>query len=105
MPEFIYPDFLKLDVQGYELEVLKGGCQALRSAECALLETSVLSFNSGAPKIAEVVGFMSQEGFAIIDVAEMVYRRDRALLQMDLVFGRLGSPWIPSGRLTHENWG
>jgi len=35
-------DFLKLDVQGYELEVLKGGTDVLQQAEVVLMEVSLL---------------------------------------------------------------
>lgn len=40
-------DFLKLDVQGYELEVLAGASIALKSCEFVLMEASLIPVNSG----------------------------------------------------------
>ena len=40
--DFEQPAFLKLDVQGYELEVLKGGGKTLRHAEVVLMEVNLL---------------------------------------------------------------
>ena len=37
------PDFIKIDTQGYELEILKGGLNTLKHAEMVLLEVSLLN--------------------------------------------------------------
>src|SRR5438876_187514 len=37
-------DFLKLDVQGFELQVLKGSTETLRSCDAVLLEVSFFPF-------------------------------------------------------------
>jgi FkbM family methyltransferase len=39
------PVLLKVDVQGYELEVLRGGARTLALAEVVLLEVSLLEYN------------------------------------------------------------
>jgi FkbM family methyltransferase len=87
------PEFLKLDVQGYELEVLRGGEEALAGARGALLEVSFTEFASGVPLVAEVVAFMAQRGFVWYD-AMGIYRslEDDALLQMDAMFLRREDP-------------
>jgi FkbM family methyltransferase len=46
---------LKLDVQGYELEVLKGAEKVLQSTELVCMEVSLLNYNSGAPLMPEVI--------------------------------------------------
>lgn len=86
------PYFLKLDVQGYELEVLRGAEQLLSNTEAALLEVSLLEYNLGAPLFAEVVAFMSSRGFVVYDIAGF-YRResDDALYMVDLLFVRVNS--------------
>ncbi len=97
--EFAAPDFVKVDVQGYELEVLKGGRKALQSAEAALLEVNLLEIYEGAPLLHEALCFMASEGFRAYDVCTL-YRRplDRALWQMDMIFARDGSPLVSSKR-------
>ena len=41
------PQFMKLDVQGFELEVLKGATKMLQAAEVVLLEVSFTRFFPG----------------------------------------------------------
>lgn len=83
------PDFLKLDVQGYELQVLSGANAVLRAAEAVMMEVSLIEINAGAPLFAEVVSFMADRGFEVADIME-IHRRplDRATNQVDLFFVR-----------------
>ena len=62
------PLFLKLDVQGYELEVLKGGGDTLDNAEVVLMEVALLTYNKGAPLMPEVLAFMDDRGFTPYDI-------------------------------------
>lgn len=86
------PYFMKLDVQGFELEVLRGAERVLANTEVAQLEVSLLPYNEGAPLLAEVVAFMRERGFIAYDVCGF-YRRetDDALYMLDLLFAREGS--------------
>ncbi len=81
------PQFIKLDVQGFELEVLKGGAKALRDCDGVLLEVNFFEFLPGAATFAETVSFFSDRDFVLYDVAG-IFRRpsDDALCQMDAVF-------------------
>jgi len=79
---------IKLDVQGYEIEVLKGGGEILRRAEVAILEASLLPFNDGAPLFAEVVRFMDDAGFATYEFCSVFRRTDQAQVQVDVFFVR-----------------
>jgi hypothetical protein len=81
------PLFLKLDVQGAELDILKGGGKALSLAELIQLEVPFASYNEGAPTAAEVVAFMDSRGFVLFDVVGFVRYRDD-LLQADFLFVR-----------------
>ncbi len=82
-------DFMKLDVQGAELDVLRGGLEALRSAQYVLMEVAISDYNRGAPNAGEVISFMTGHGFAIRDIAD-VKRRGRGgpVNQMDILFAR-----------------
>ena len=52
-----FPDFIKADVQGAELDVLRGGRDALVNAGLVLLECLLVEYNVGAPTIDEYVLF------------------------------------------------
>ena len=86
------PLMLKVDVQGYELEVLRGGARTLARADVVLLEVSLLEYNQGAPLMPEVVAFMNSAGFVPYDVCGQFRREtDTALCQIDIMFVRRDS--------------
>lgn len=96
---FPQPGLIKLDVQGYELEVLRGGAQTLAGAEVVLMEVNLLPIYEGAPLLHETVAFMSDGGFRAYDICSAMRRPlDDALFQTDMIFVRHDSPIIASKR-------
>lgn len=86
------PIFLKLDVQGYELEILKGGAKTLGRSEVVLMEVSLLEYNKGAPSIREVIDFMWRNDFVAYDICGVLRREtDLAVFQIDIIFTRTDS--------------
>lgn len=83
--------FLKIDAQGAELEILAGGEATLRRASLVQLEASVANYNEGAPTLREVLAFMEERGFAMLDMAGRS-RIQEYLVQMDLLFVPSDSP-------------
>ncbi len=83
--------FLKIDAQGAELDVLRGGEATL--ARCALvqLEVSVMRYNEGAPTMLEVLAFMDARGFSPIEISGRT-RIQGHLVQLDLIFAPADSP-------------
>lgn len=80
-------DLIKIDTQGYELEILKGGQNVLSSAQCVLLEVSLLGIYKEAPLVAEVIAYMKQNGFVLYDICSLMRRPyDKALFQSDFMF-------------------
>jgi FkbM family methyltransferase len=93
-----FPEFLKLDVQGFELEVLKGGAKSLAHAEFCLMEVSLLDLDS-TPLILELMNYMDSKGFQAYDICQFMRRPyDRALYQIDLLFIRKTSKLIAERR-------
>ena len=83
---------LKLDVQGFELEVLRGGKRALGLSEVVIIEVALIPYNEGAPLFAEVVAFMNEAGFVAFDFCGQLRREsDSALFQTDVAFVRRDS--------------
>jgi len=95
------PTLLKIDAQGYELEILRGATRTLSKCEGVLLEIAIIEINVGAPLLHEVVAFMKKIGFIASEVLE-IHRRplDRALSQIDVLFVREGSRLLEDRRFT-----
>jgi len=51
-------DFAKLDTQGSELDIIKGGLKTLTTCKYLLLEVSTKYYNEGIPLKNEIVNFM-----------------------------------------------
>ncbi|QNN43019.1 FkbM family methyltransferase [Pedobacter roseus] len=84
---FCKPDFIKIDTQGFELEILKGAAKTLQSAKAVLLEVSFLNIYKGAPLASEVIAFMKKNSFVVYDICSLMRRPyDRALFQSDFLF-------------------
>ena len=97
-------DFVKLDVQGYELEVLRGAARVMEQARAIFLETSLVPVNNGCPLTHEVIQFMDAGGFRLLDFCSQTRRRDGVLWQTDLMFVKTGSPLVPEPVLDGGNW-
>lgn len=81
------PYLIKVDVQGAELDVLKGADVTLTQADYVLLEVSLFHFFKDGPSFGDVVAYMKDKGFVPYDLYEMQYRPlDHALAQVDIAF-------------------
>lgn len=86
------PDLVKIDVQGYELEVLQGCMRCLGKTDMFVIETSLFHPLGHRPSFYKVVELMEAYGYDIYDVADLKYRADGALAQIDVCFLRNQSP-------------
>lgn len=83
---------LKLDLQGWELEALKGAERTLKQIEVILTEVSFFA-QAYEPPIETLVGFLDERGFALHDIAALAARRrDNRGHQGDFLFVRRDSP-------------
>jgi FkbM family methyltransferase len=97
--DFEHASFLKLDVQGYELAVLRGAERLLCSVEAVMMEVNLIAIYQGAPLAHDVVSYMATRGFRVYDVCTFFRRPyDNALWQMDVIFVRATSPLMESTR-------
>jgi FkbM family methyltransferase len=93
------PELIKLDVQGAELDVLRGGLKALESVQFIVSEVSLYHLRDDMPLAFQMWQWLEERGFALYDVVSMLRREtDDALLQMDFVFVR------KSNALFRDTW-
>lgn len=89
---FSKSQLIKLDVQGYELEALKGASLILNYVEAIIMEVSLIPFIPGAPLFIEVIQSLHDMGFCLYDICTAIRRpKDQALWQIDAVFVRYSS--------------
>jgi FkbM family methyltransferase len=78
---------LKVDVQGFELEVLEGAGDFLSNIDVVILEVSFYKFLKGCPEFFEIMEYMKKRGFVVYDIFGGINRPlDNALAQKDFVF-------------------
>jgi hypothetical protein len=93
---FADAQFIKLDLQGHELDALDGAGDLFGHCEVFLVEVSWLRIGE-VPLMHEVVGVFVDKGYQPYDILGHNYRRrDRALWQTDIMFVRGDSPLIGS---------
>jgi FkbM family methyltransferase len=82
------PVFIKLDLQGYELQALAGSERTLAKTEVILAEVSFFA-QAYEPPILELMTWLERKGFVLYDIAALSARaRDGRARQGDFIFVR-----------------
>lgn len=79
-------DLLKLDVQGAELEVLKGGTATLKRTRLAWIEVSFKPLYKNSPLFHDIQQYMESQGFVMINILPGFRGKSGELLQADCLF-------------------
>jgi len=76
---------IKLDVQGYESEVLKGAVKSLSNIPLCFLEVSIIPLYEGEITLLPILNLLSESGHEVIDVFRGVKTKNGQLLQVDIL--------------------
>ena len=79
------PQFLKIDTQGSELDIMAGAKRVMGKADLVYLECPIIEYNKGSPNIFDYLMSMSSYGYIPTDVLE-IHRSEEVLLQIDVMF-------------------
>ena len=82
-----YPDLMKIDTQGSELDILKGGKKTLSRCKLIYMECPIIEYNAGSPKLDDYISFLDSIDFVPYDICE-VHHIDNILVQADIIFIR-----------------
>lgn len=107
--EIVVPTLAKLDVQGAELDVLRGATRLFGKTEVFILEVSLYRVLSpDHPILPEVISYLGDKGYATFDIIGFYRRRvDHALAFIDMCFVKEDSPIRKAEPLIREhewNW-
>ena len=64
--EFPLPDLIKIDVQGCELDILKGAAETLKHAKYLIVELQHKQYNEGAPLAPITIEYLESQGWKCI---------------------------------------
>ena len=76
---------LKLDVQGFEAEVLKGASQSLSKIPLCYLEVSIIPLYEGEISLLPILTELFKYGHEVIDVFRGIKASNGQLLQVDIL--------------------
>ncbi len=83
----IKPDLLKLDLQGGELDALKGATNILKSVELVIIEFGVLEAYINRTTPYDLMEYFYKRDFILYDIVDLLYRPfDNALTGGDFFF-------------------
>jgi FkbM family methyltransferase len=82
---------LKIDVQGAELDVLKGSTRTLQRTLLAWIEVSFKPLYRNSALFTDIVQYMESQGFVMINIVPGFKSKSGELLQADCLFKKKGS--------------
>lgn len=83
------PYFVKIDTEGFELEVLRGAVKVLEKTDVVLMEVAIMKRQEQEPDLIEIGAFMKSNGFRLIDFPVLTQQtRGGPLLYVDVAFAR-----------------
>jgi len=85
-----YFDLIKIDCQGAEIPILKGGKNTILNTSVIILEMPFMGeYNVGVPNFFEHIKYMDKIGYQVYDIIEM-HRVEEILIQIDIIFIKKG---------------
>ena len=79
---------LKIDVQGYELEVLRSAHDLLPCFTYIYCECSFVELYEGQPLCYEIIAYLSKMGFVLSGIYNVIYNAAGSAVQADMYFLR-----------------
>lgn len=84
--EIEHPLLLKLDVQGFEKDVLLGATEFLKQVDYLLLEMSFIPMYKNEPLFDEMHRFITDKGFEIVGPVGSLPDSQGVIMQMDMLY-------------------
>lgn len=89
------PFLLKIDSEGFELQVLAGAGDMLGAVQCIIAEVSIAERYAGGYSFSDFVAALDSYGFQLFDITDMLqFGRTGRLSTIDAAFVPKGSPLL-----------
>lgn len=83
--------YVKIDVQGFEKNVIEGALNSLSKIKLIQMEVSIIPLYKGETLLADMINYMDQKGFVVYNLIPGFNNFNSGqLLQTDVIFARKG---------------
>lgn len=90
------PFLIKIDTEGFELEVLRGAVETLKKTAYLIVEASVARRHDGSYEFADLIAFLAAQGFRLVDIVDVAaFDGDGDISYMDIAFARTDEATSP----------
>ena len=80
-------DLIKIDCQGAEISILKGGQNLIKNTEFIILEMPFCGqYNTNVLSFSEHINFMESNNFVVFDILSQHVHDNKLLFQIDIIF-------------------
>ena len=80
-------DLIKIDVQGSELDIIKGGIDIIKNSKGIIMEVSLVEYNENSPTKKFVYDFMEKINFYPAEhIGDINHPITHQLIQQDILF-------------------
>ena len=80
------PSLLKIDVQGFELEVLKGSADCIDRFDAVYVEASFVQLYDGQPFASDIIDYLHERDFRLRGIYNLSQMPDGRAVQADFLF-------------------
>jgi hypothetical protein len=80
---------LKIDVQGFELDVLQGSEDVLQTFSYLYIECSFIELYAGQALANQIIAWLEERNFVLISVHNLYYGKNGMAIQGDFLFSKI----------------
>lgn len=87
--ELKHPIFMKIDVQGAELDVLESASNYIKNIDAIMIEVSLVKLYGDAPTFDDINSYLKSTGMNFVDVVDKLFSpKNKKIIQFNAIFIR-----------------
>jgi FkbM family methyltransferase len=99
------PDVIKIDVQGFEEQILRNGVRCMQHATALQIETWFYrGYGPKTPLLSEIIDLVGEHGFDLVELGDRYYAGGHTLTSVDAYFVKREWAKARADRLPAGDW-